>query len=183
MSLPHPQRPPFRSLPGQGSCLRTRQEETARFTREAAISHSRLPVHTQGCHFTYKAPTAHARPPRQEPGPPSPAWAELAAASVPRHEAAFADSLRSQWTQSLMSTALQSDVSFPLSVEIILPAGRPVTGRHVGPASCSGSGEPRRVSPLRSVTQGRRSQPGRVSGPRTLDGLGGFTGLDVNTKI
>ena len=115
MPLPHPQRPPFRPLPGQGSCLRTRQ-------KRQPVSHVRLPFHTRGCHFTCEAPIAHARPPRQEPGPPSPAWAALAAAPVPRHEAAFADSLRSQWTHSLVSTALQSDVSFPLSVEIILPA-------------------------------------------------------------
>lgn len=57
--------------------------------------------------------------------------------------------------RSLMSTALQSNVFFSLSVEINLPTGRPVTTvRHVGPAPCSGSRELCQASPAAECDPG-----------------------------
>lgn len=56
---------------------------------------------------------------------------------------------------SLMSTALQSNVFFSLSVEINLPTGRPVTAvHHVSPAPCAGSRELCWVSPAAECDPG-----------------------------
>ena len=93
-------------------------------------------------------------------------------------------SLRSQWTRSPTSTALQSNVFFSLSVAINLPTGRPVTVHHVSPAPRSGSGSFARGARPWSVTQAEhRDAVPRLSGHPVRLPSTGWAVSRVNTKI